>query len=246
MSLTGWLGDLRVLASMARGLPVQGSASQQLAGFYGAQAADYDRFRARLLHGRSDLIAALQLAAGQRVVEFGAGTGRNLDDYAALLPHLARVDLVDLCAPLLAQAQVRVQGHPAVVLHHADATTWQPALPADRVYFSYALSMMPGWFAAIDNADRALAAQGLIGVVDFQVAPRGGSPGGFRQGRLARHLWPLWFDHDGVRLSPDLLPYLCHRFEPVRVEERWGSLPWLPALRVPYFLFVGRKRPMER
>jgi S-adenosylmethionine-diacylgycerolhomoserine-N-methlytransferase len=113
---------------------------------------------------------------------------------------------------------------------------------AQRVYFSYALSMIPTWFAAIDNAWRALAPGGLIGVVDFQVAPRGGSSGGFAQGRLARHVWPLWFDHDGVRLSPDLLAYLEYRFETVEVRELRAPVPYLPGFRVPYFLFIGRKR----
>ena len=101
--------------------------------------------------------------------------------------------------------------------------------------------MIPPWYAAIDNAWRALAPGGQIGVVDFQVAPRGGSPGGFHQGRLARHLWPLWFDHDGVRLNSDLLPYLRYRFETVSVREEYARLPYLPGLRVPYFVFVGRK-----
>jgi len=245
MSVAAWWSDLRVIASMLRGLPSQGSASSQLAAFYGPQAADYDRFRERLLHGRAELIAALELAPGQHVIEFGAGTGRNVERFQDQLPSLRQVDLVDLCGPLLEQAYRRLGSHPVVHLHQADATTWQPAAPADRVYFSYALSMIPPWFAAIDNAERALAPGGLMGVVDFQVAPRGGSAGGFRQGRLARHLWPLWFDHDGVRLSADLLPYLCHRFEPVRVEEHLGAVPWMAGLRVPYFVFVGRKRRVE-
>ncbi len=245
MSLAGWLGDLRVIASMARGLPGQGSAASQLASFYGPQAADYDRFREKLLHGRADLIAALQLGPGQRVIEFGAGTGRNVEYFRDQLDGLAQVDLIDLCAPLLEQAAQRFAGHPRVVLHRADATAWQPVEPAQRVYFSYALSMIPPWFAAIDNAEQALADDGLIGVVDFQVAPRGGSARGFRQGRLARHLWPLWFDHDGVRLSADLLPYLCHRFEPVLIRELQGPMPWMPGFKVPYFVFVGRKRRKE-
>lgn len=242
MSLADWLSDLRVVASMARGLPAQGTAASRLDTFYRAQAGDYDRFRERLLHGRAELIEALQLAPGQAVIEFGAGTGRMLEFYRALVPQLARVDLVDLCDPLLQLARKRVQGLPQVHTQLADATRWQPEQAAQRIYFSYALSMIPPWFEAIDNAERALARDGLIGVVDFQVAPRGGSSRGFRQGRLARHLWPMWFDHDGVRLAPDLLPYLSYRFEPVLVRECRAPMPWMPGFKVPYFLFVGRKR----
>ncbi|MDE3010874.1 MAG: class I SAM-dependent methyltransferase [Pseudomonadota bacterium] len=245
MSLAGKLSDLRVLASLARGLPTEGSAAGQLASFYGPQAADYDRFRERLLQGRREMIAALDLQPGSRVIEFGAGTGRMLEEYRDRLDVLAKVDLVDLCDPLLAQARQRANGHPKVGVHHADACQWQPEQPADRVYFSYALSMIPHWYRAIDNAARCLAPGGRIGVVDFQVAPRAGSARGFRQGRLARHLWPWWFDHDGVRLGSDLLGYLEYRFETVEVRELRARLPYLPGLHVPYFLYIGRKAGKE-
>lgn len=242
MTGADWLGDLRVISSMLRGLPTQGGAASQLGQFYAPQAADYDRFRERLLLGRRELLGLLRLEAGDRVIEFGAGTGRMLGWYGASLPTLARVDLVDLCEPLLAVAQERASAWPNVAVHMADACSWQPAVPASKVYFSYALSMIPAWFAAIDNAERALEPGGLIGVVDFQVAPRGGSAQGFAQGRLARHLWPLWFDHDGVRLSPDVLAYLQYRFETVELREARAPIPYLPGLRVPYFQFIGRKR----
>lgn len=245
MSFAARLADLRILTQLLRGLPERGQDAGRLAAFYGPQAADYDRFRERLLHGREALITELDLRPGSRVVEFGAGTGRMVEYYRDRLDGLAQVDLVDLCEPLLAQARQRLGAHPRVRLHHANACSWQPEVPADRVYFSYALSMIPPWYQAIDNAWQALAPGGLIGVVDFQVAPRGGSPGGFRQGRLARHLWPLWFDHDGVRLNPDLLGYLSWRFTPVCVRELAGPLPYL-GLRVPYFLFIGRKAVVER
>jgi S-adenosylmethionine-diacylgycerolhomoserine-N-methlytransferase len=241
MSLASRLSDLRVLASLARGLPSQGSAGSQLAQFYGPQAGDYDRFRERLLQGRRELIGLLDLQPGQRVIEFGAGTGRMLEWYRDRVPGLAAVDLVDLCEPLLAQARSRTAGLSAVAVHHADACHWRPQQAADCAYFSYALSMIPPWYAAIDNAFECLAPGGRIAVVDFQVAARSGSPRGFRQGRLARHLWPWWFDHDGVRLGPDLLGYLQHRFETLEVRELRAPVPYLPGLRVPYFLFLGRK-----
>jgi S-adenosylmethionine-diacylgycerolhomoserine-N-methlytransferase len=242
MTLASRLADLRIVMQMARGLPVRGTAAGQLDAFYGPQADDYDRFRERLLQGRAELIEAMAFAPGDRVIEFGAGTGRMLDYYRGSLDSLAQVDLVDLCEPLLAHAMQRVGDHPRVAVHHANACDWQPPQAAQQVYFSYALSMIPAWFEAIDNAWKALAPGGQIGVVDFQVAPRSGSARGFRQGRLARHLWPMWFDHDGVRLGPDLLAYLQYRFDSVEVRELRAQVPYLPGFRVPYFLFVGRKR----
>ena len=242
MTLATFLADLRIVARMARGMPSRDTAAGQLDAFYAAQAADYDRFRERLLRGRSELVTAMQFQPGDRVVEFGAGTGRMVDFYRDQLDQLGQVDLVDLCRPLLDQARARFSGHPRIALHQANACHWQPDQPAQQVYFSYSLSMIPPWFEAIDNAWRALAPGGQIGVVDFQVAPRGGSQRGFRQGRLARHLWPLWFDHDGVRLNPDLLAYLQYRFEAVEARELRARVPYLAGLEVPYFLFVGRKR----
>lgn len=245
MSLASCWSDLRVLAALARGLPAHGSHASRLAGFYGPQAGDYDRFRERLLVGRRELVDWLDLAPGCRVVEFGAGTGRMLDYYRDRVEALAAVDLVDLCEPLLPQARRRATGLGKVTVHAADACTWQPAQPADRVYFSYSLSMIPDWYRAIDNAWECLAPGGRIGVVDFQVAPRQGSAGGLSQGRLARHLWPWWFDHDGVRLVPELQGYLRHRFETLEVRELRAPLPYLPGFRVPCFLYLGR-RPAAR
>ncbi|MGB5833439.1 MAG: hypothetical protein WBG92_15785 [Thiohalocapsa sp.] len=47
----------------------------------------------------------------------------------------------------------------------ADACTYRPARPVDLVYFSYALTMIPDWPAAIDNALAMINTGGLLGVV---------------------------------------------------------------------------------
>jgi S-adenosylmethionine-diacylgycerolhomoserine-N-methlytransferase len=233
--------DLSILRAMLRGMPSQASASEGLQTFYGPQAQAYDRFRERLLHGRREMIEALDLQPAQHVVDFGAGTGRMTDFYRNTIPALACLDLVDLCDPLLQVARQRVSGLPGVAIHLADATRWTPDSPADRVYFSYSLSMMRQWFAAVDNAHAALKPGGRIGVVDFQVAPHGGSALGFTQNRWARAIWPLWFEHDGVHLHPHLLAYLQYRFKTIEVRELMGSIPYLPGLKASYFIFVGEK-----
>jgi len=245
MTMSTWLADLKILASMAKGLPTSGGAASQLDSFYAPQAAHYDRFREKLLHGRAEMLQSLGIQAGHHVAEIGAGTGRTVEFYRDQLDTLGHVDLVDLCEPLLRQAQARLDNHPKVSVHHADACTWEANQPLDRVYFSYSLTMIPPWFAAIDNAYQNLAAGGLIGVVDFQVAPRGGSSRGFKQGKLGRFFWPFWFDHDGVRLNSDLLAYLQYRFETLEVRELRSSVPYMPGLQVPYFIFIGRKRAEE-
>ncbi len=80
-------GDLAVLRQLLRGIPRGGSHAQNLQGFYAAQAPDYDRFRERLLRGRAELMARLvsDLPPSARIVELGAGTGRNVDFFGAAL-----------------------------------------------------------------------------------------------------------------------------------------------------------------
>ncbi|MCB1739882.1 MAG: class I SAM-dependent methyltransferase [Gammaproteobacteria bacterium] len=234
--------ELRILRSLFRGLSGEGSHQDRLTRFYGAQADGYDGFRERLLHGRQTLIDELPLAAGQSVVELGGGTGRNLAFFGKRLRELARVEVVDLCAPLLHVARQRLAGHDNVHLIEADATSYQPSSPVDAVYFSYSLTMIPDWFAAIDNALAMLRPGGTVGVVDFYVSRRYPEAGLTRHAALTQIFWPLWFRHDGVILSADHLPYLRRRLDTVFLRESSGPLPYVPMLRVPHYVFIGRKR----
>lgn len=234
--------DLRVLGRLLRGAARTGSDAERLTRFYAAQATDYDRFRERLLHGRADLIHHLAPAPGSRIVELGAGTGRNLEFLGPRLGALASVTLVDLCPPLLAVARKRWAGHPSVRVVEADATHFLPETPVDCAYFAYALSMIGDWRGAIDNVHAMLRPGGLVGSVDFFVSDAARQPGRIRHGWPTRNFWPRWFAHDGVRLSPGPLDHLLSRFEVVHLEERRGGVPYMLGLTVPYYIFVGRKR----
>ncbi len=233
--------DARILFALMRGLPRGGSHAEALAGFYGPQAARYDDFRERLLHGREQLIHELPVAGGDRLVELGGGTGRNLEFFGARLQTFAQVTLVDLCQPLLDVAAARTAGLSNVDLVDADATTFQPAQPVDCVYLSYALTMMPRWRAVVDNAVAMLRPGGVVGVVDFYVSPVAPTPGLARHGWATRTLWPAWFHHDGVHLSAEHLPYLQERLETELLSERRAPVPYVPLATVPYYLFIGRK-----
>ena len=123
----------------------------------------------------------------------------------------------------------------------ADATTFQPAGGADVVTFSYSLSMIPDWFAAIENARAMLKPGGAIGVVDFYVARKFPRERLARHGWLTRTFWPAWFAIDNVFPSPDHIPFLQRHFEPLSLEERLAKVPYVPLLRAPYYWFVGRK-----
>ncbi len=229
--------DAAVLGRLLSGMPRLTSHAERLQAFYAPQAERYDAFRERLLRGRADLMRKLAPAPGAYVVELGAGTGRNIDYFGDTLGSLARIDLVDLCPALLERAHARVAGRPNVRVLHADATLYRPERPVDCVYFSYSLTMIPDWRAAITNAVAMLRPGGVLGVVDFQVPAEGRGA----RAALARTLWRKWFAHDGVLLNPEHLPALRSALPRHYSIELDTAVPYLPGLRVPYYLFVGRK-----
>jgi S-adenosylmethionine-diacylgycerolhomoserine-N-methlytransferase len=237
------VADARILLSLMRGLPRRSSHAEALAGFYGPQADRYDDFRERLLQGREPLIQALPVGPGDRIIELGGGTGRNLEFFGPRLSTFAAVEVVDLCRPLLDVAARRVAkaGMSNVTVVHDDASTYRPAAPVDCVYLSYALTMMPRWHDVIDNASAMLRPGGIIGV-DFYVSPAHPPTGRTRHGWLTRTLWPAWFRHDGVRLSADHLTYLQQKFETCQLSECRARVPYIPLVTAPYYVFIGRKR----
>jgi len=238
-------GDVSVLLRLLRGQPRRGSHAERLQAFYGPQAKHYDAFRERLLHGRAELLELLGPRPGETIVELGAGTGRNLDLLRDLLGEdlagLGRVDLVDLCPALLEQARRRARGLPNVRVVEADAVSYCPASPADLVYFSYSLTMIPDWEAALGNALAMLRPSGRLGVVDFYVSEAQPAPGLARHGALTRWFWPRWFGHDGVHPNAAHLAKLRRLLPAHELREGLAPVPYLPGVRVPYYIFVGRR-----
>jgi len=232
-------GDARILLHLLRGQPRQGSHAERLQAFYAPQANAYDNFRERLLHGRQALIEMLAPRVGERIVELGAGTGRNLLFFGERLAGLEQATLVDLCPALLEQARERTAAMPNVRVVQDDATSWQPGRPVDCVYLSYALTMIPDWRAAIDNAIAMLHPGGRLGVVDFYVSTAHPGLGLARHGPLTRWFWPRWFSHDGVHPNPAHPVTLRERLPRHRLLEARAPVPYLPGLRVPYYCFVG-------
>ncbi len=228
--------DAAVLGRLAYGMPRARSHAERLQAFYAPQADDYDAFREKLLAGRAELMRRLAPAPGAYVVELGAGTGRNIDFLGGSLDRLGRVDLVDLCPALLERARKRAEGRPNVRVVREDAAAFRPERAADCVYLSYSLSMIPDWRAAIANAVGMLRPGGTLGVVDFQVSAQAGAGAA-----LARAFWRTWFAHDGVLLNPDHLRELRSGLPRHYSIELEAPVPYLPLLRVPYYLFVGRK-----
>jgi S-adenosylmethionine-diacylgycerolhomoserine-N-methlytransferase len=241
----GFLADLKILYHLAL-KPVRGKDhAARMESFYSGQAEAYDDFRKRLLKGRQEMYSAIPIPAGGTWIDMGGGTGANLEYLGDSLGRLAKAYVLDLSPSLLTVARKRIadRGWTNVEAVEADATSFQPAGgPVDVVTFSYSLTMIPDWFAAIENALAILKPGGLIGVVDFYIARKFPRDGLARHRWWTRTFWPTWFAMDNVFPSPDHVPFLHRHFEPLSFEERLAKVPYIPLLRAPYYWFVGRKR----
>ena len=214
----GFFSDLKILWHMAVTGGRGKTHEERLENFYSGQAAGYDAFRKRLLHGREELFAAMPTVPGGVWVDMGAGTGENAENWGDRLKDFSKAYLVDLSSSLLKVADQRIaaRGWQNVSTVHADATKFLPPEgAADIVTFSYSLTMIPDWFAGIDRAFDNLAPGGLIAVVDFHVARKHPEPGRARQSWFTRTVIPTWFAFDNVNLSHDHVAYLERRFEAI-------------------------------
>jgi S-adenosylmethionine-diacylgycerolhomoserine-N-methlytransferase len=240
----GLAADLKILYHLAL-KPVRGKDhAARMENFYSGQAEAYDDFRKRLLKGRQELWNKIPLPVGGTWIDMGGGTGANLDYFGDRISQLGKIYVLDLSHSLLSVAKKRAaaKGWTNVETIEADATTFQPATGlVDVVTFSYSLTMIPDWFAALENALAMLKPGGTIGVVDFYVARKFPAATLTRHGWFTRNFWPTWFALDNVFPSPDHIPYLHRHFTPLHFEEHRAKVPYIPLARVPYYLFIGRK-----
>ncbi len=243
----GVFSDLKILYHFAL-KPVRGAShAARMESFYGGQAEGYDDFRKRLLKGREELYQSIDDQKDTVWVDMGGGTGSNLEYLGDRIEGLKKIYVVDLSPSLLKVADERMRHHgwENAEAVEADATRFKPSgPPVDVVTFSYSLTMIPDWFAAIENALEMLRPGGLIGVVDFYVSRKYPSDGLKRHRWFTRSFWPVWFANDNVFPSADHVPFLHRHFEPVHFQESRCKIPYIPLLRMPYYTFVGRK-PLE-
>jgi S-adenosylmethionine-diacylgycerolhomoserine-N-methlytransferase len=141
---------------------------------YRRQRHFYDLTRKHYLLGRDRLIEGLAPPSGSRVLEVGCGTARNLVAAARAWPKTHFFG-IDISAEMLDTARqvVRRAGLAArIELARGDATSFDPAwlfgVPCfSRIFFSYSLSMIPEWRAALARALYWLPAGGELHIVDF-------------------------------------------------------------------------------
>ena len=237
--------DLKILYHLVL-RPVRGKDhAQRMESFYAGQAEGYDDFRKRLLQGREHVYQTLGQTGPGVWVDFGGGTGANLEFIGPDISKFPKIYVVDLAESLLGIVKKRCDRNSwqNVIAIAGDATTWTPPEGfADIVTFSYSLTMIPDWFAAIDNALRILKPGGKIGVIDFYVSRKFAANGLKRHSWSTRSCWPVWFSSDNVFPNADHIPYLQNRFETSFLAEHRAKIPYLPFVRTPYYQLIGTKR----
>lgn len=241
-----FFNDLKVLYHLLL-RPVRGKDhAQRMENFYAGQAEQYDDFRKRLLQGREEVYQRLGQANEGTWVDFGGGTGANLEFIGPPINKFQNIYVVDLAESLLGvvEKRVRKNGWANVQAVAADATRWTPPEgQVDVVTFSYSLTMIPDWYGAIENALRILRPGGSIGVIDFYVSRKYPSESLARHGWWTRNFWPLWFSGDNVFPSSDHLPFLESHFQRLWLQEKRAKVPYMPVVRTPYYQFIGTKCP---
>lgn len=239
--------DIKTLYHLALS-PIRGNShKERLESFYKGQAKSYDAFRAHLLHGRQELWQDIPVPEGGIWVDMGCGTGVNLEFIGDKIDSLAKVYAVDLTPSLLIETEKRINDHGwnHVQAIEADATEFVPVEEqVDLVTFSYSLTMIPDWFAAIDQAFRILKPGGVIAIVDFYVSRKYPAPGFRKHGWFKRSFWPVWLGSDNVWASSEHVPYLYRKFSAESFSEHLARMRYMPLTTVPYYRFVGRKPAM--
>jgi S-adenosylmethionine-diacylgycerolhomoserine-N-methlytransferase len=183
--------------------------------FYGNQAAYYDNYRSRMLHGKEPMMNMIPYFNGMSMLLFGGGTG---DLYQYVPPNIKiHVTCVDLCLPLL---EIARQNYPDMCVVHADAEKYVSQKPYDFVLCTYALTMIPNWKRAIENMVQSCKVGGLILCSDFTVD--GKNP-------VRDQVVQFMFSKDNVNLTKDHMLYLDnHRqLKRVRLCIEEGDFPYI-------------------
>lgn len=182
-------------------------AFEKMDKMYRYQRYFYDLTRKYYLLGRDKLIAEMPVRRGERILEIGCGTGRNLIILARANPETFFYGL-DASAAMLDTAQRKISARklPNIHLKRALADdfdhhkTFDLTDPFDAIYFSYSLSIIPTWKDSIANALKNLKSGRKIHIVDFY--DQRDLPPWFRKGLRS------WLKKFHVEYPKELLPYL--------------------------------------
>jgi len=196
---------------------------------YRHQRHVYDATRVFFLAGRDRLIRAMDLRPGDRVLEVGCGTGRNLGKIARRYPGTELFGL-DVSKQMLQTAGRKLKGL-NVALACGSAEELDPVQlfgqpqTFDAIIFSYSLSMIPDWRKALETAMTHMNAGGSLHIVDFY--DQGNWP------KILRTILIRWLAQFGVRFDStamDFLQSITTQDWTVRIEPLFARYAFLARL----------------
>lgn len=175
---------------------------------YRLQRYFYDATRKFYLLGRDQLLNKLNIRPGERVLEAGCGTARNLIILGRRYPD-AHFYGLDASAAMLETAQLKIDTSlvnnitlkTTLADNFSFGDTFGLSGPFDKIFFSYSISMIPTWRESIDNALANLKPGATLYLVDFY--DQKDLPAPFPQ------LLKWWLKKFHVRFWDDLIPYLA-------------------------------------
>ncbi len=147
---------------------------------------------------RGSTVRALNLRAGDRVLEVGCGTGRNLRRLVAAVGESGHVYGVDLSEGMLARAKALAEQHQLanVSLLHEDAASYALPERIDGALFSLSYATMPHRQQVLRHAWDQLKPGGRLVIMDARI------PEGI-VGKLYRPFL-TWFSKLTVLGNPDV------------------------------------------
>ena len=233
--------DLQVLYALWFAKIKGNTYQEKLESFYNKQASLYDSYRSRMLHGRQPLISEMSAKKNDVWVDFGGGTGSNLEFFGKNVTDFKQVTIVDITPSLVEVAKERIAKNnwSNVNIVVGDVTDQHlSGLPkegtVDLITISYALTMIPNWKDALVNAKRLLKPNGRIAICDFTVDSS--------QWCISQRFWKKLFSFDNVILNKEHIVFLQDNFKCVKHDVNYGTFPYVPGVfKCPYYVFIGKK-----
>ena len=152
---------------------------------------------------RNKTVSRLDLKAGDRVLEVGCGTGRNLPLLYEAVGPTGHIYGVDLSEGMLTQAKhlCEERGWQNITLIHGDAADYTTPEPVDGILFSLSYATMPHHNEVLRHCWEQLHIGRYVVIMDAQ----------FPSGRLGRYTRPfhpmlVWLLKGTVLGNPYIAP----------------------------------------
>lgn len=122
---------------------------------------------------RNRAVQLLDLGRGDRVLEVGCGTGRNLGFLRAAVGHAGRVYGIDLSEGMLARSRRLCgdRGWDNVTLVQAHALDYTPTEPMDAALFSLSYGVMQDRARILEHAWSHLRPGGRLVILEARLRP---------------------------------------------------------------------------